>query len=115
MSQVKRYGMVISVKEEKIEEYKRLQADAGPDILRMIKGRNIRNYSIYLGELEDGKFYLFSYFEYLGDDFDAGLKKMAADPATQKWWDICMPCLRPIEFRTEGQWWMNMEEVFHCE
>jgi L-rhamnose mutarotase len=115
MSQVKRYGMVISVKEEKIEEYKKLQADVGPDRLRMIKGWNIRNYSIYLGELEDGKFYLFSYFEYLGDDFEADLKKMAADPATQKWWDVCMPCLRPIESRDEGEWWMNMEEVFHCE
>ena len=115
MSQVKRYGMVISVKEEKIEEYKKLQSDVWPDRLRMIKGWNIRNYSIYLGELEDGKFYLFSYFEYRGDDFDADLKKMAADPTTQKWWDVCMPCLRPIEFRAEGEWWMNMEEVFHCE
>jgi L-rhamnose mutarotase len=40
---------------------------------------------------------------------------MAEDPATQKWWDVCMPCLRPIVFRAEGEWWMNMEEVFHCE
>jgi L-rhamnose mutarotase len=115
MSQVKRYGMVISIKEDKIEEYKKLQVDVGADRLRMMKGWNIRNYSIYLGELEDGRFYLFSYFEYLGDDFDADLKKMAADPATQKWWDVCMPCLRPIEFRDAGEWWMNMEEVFHCE
>ena len=115
MSQVKRYGMVIRVKEDKIEEYKKLQADVGPDRLKMIREWNIRNYSIYLGELEDGKFYLFSYFEYLGDDFDAELKKMAADPTTQKWWEACMPCQQPIEFRGEEEWWMNMEEIFHCE
>ena len=23
--------------------------------------------------------------------------------------------MRPIEFRAEGEWWMKMEEVFHCE
>jgi hypothetical protein len=38
MSQVKRYGMVIGIKEEKIEKYKKLQANVGPDRLRMIKG-----------------------------------------------------------------------------
>jgi len=32
----------------------------------MIKGCNIRNYSIYLGELERNRYYLFSYFEYIG-------------------------------------------------
>jgi len=115
MSQVKRYGMVIGVKEGKIEEYKKLQADMGPDGLKMIREWNMHNYSIYLGELEDGKFYLFSYFEYTGDDFDADLKKMAADRTTQKWWDVCMPCQQPIEFRGTDEWWMNMEEIFHCE
>jgi L-rhamnose mutarotase len=115
MSQVKRYGMVIGVKEGKIEEYKKLQADMGPDGLKMIREWNIHNYSIYLGELEDGRFYLFSYFEYTGDDFDSDLKKMAADPTTQKWWDVCTPCQQPIEFRGKEEWWMNMEEIFHCE
>jgi L-rhamnose mutarotase len=110
---VQRYGSVIGVKEEKLEEYKRLHADVWPGVLRMIDECNIRNYSIYLGQLDDGKYYLFSYFEYTGDDFEADMAKMAADPTTQKWWSVCEPCQIPQKNRKEGEWWMTMEEVFH--
>ncbi|MHC4461471.1 MAG: L-rhamnose mutarotase [Planctomycetota bacterium] len=112
---VKRYGDVLGVKPEKLEEYKQLHANVWPGVLKMIKECNIRNYSIYLRELEEGKYYLFSYFEYTGDDFEADMAKMAADPTTQKWWAVCMPCQTPIPTRKEGEWWANMQEVFHCE
>jgi L-rhamnose mutarotase len=112
---MQRYGSVIGLKPEKIEEYKRLHADVWPDVLKMIKQCNIRNYSIYLGEMENNKYYLFSYFEYTGDDFKADMAKMAADPTTQKWWSFCEPCQSPIPTRKEGEWWANMEEVFHYE
>lgn len=107
---MKRYGMVIGVIPEKLEEYKRLHADVWPKVLEMIKQCNIRNYSIYY---KDG--YLFSYFEYVGDDYEADMAKMAADSTTQKWWDICKPCQQPLETRAEGQWWADMAEVFHCD
>ncbi len=112
---VKRYGHVIGLKPEKIEEYKQLHADVWPGVLKMITESNIRNYSIYLGELEEGKYYLFSYFEYTGDDFEADMAKMAADPTTQKWWTFCEPCQAPIPTRKEGEWWAGMEEVFHYD
>jgi len=112
---VTRYGSVIGVKPEKLEEYKRLHADVWPGVLKKIKECNIRNYSIYLGELEEGKYYLFGYFEYTGDDFEADTAKMAADPITQKWWSFCEPCQSPIPTRKEGEWWADMEEVFHYD
>ncbi|MDH3982220.1 MAG: L-rhamnose mutarotase [Kiritimatiellaceae bacterium] len=108
-----RYGSVIEVKKEKIDEYKRLHADVWPDVAKMITDCNIVNYSVYLRKLPDGKDYLFSYFEYLGDDFEADCAKMAADPTTQKWWDVCKPCHTPFEDRADGEWWASMEEVFH--
>ena len=43
------------------------------------------------------------------------MRKMAADPLTQKWWDECMPCQQPVEGRPEGAWWMDLEEVFHLD
>lgn len=110
---MQRYGSVIGVKEEKIPYYKELHAAVWPDVLAMIKACNIDNYSIYLRKLPDGKYYLFSYFEYVGEDFAADAAKMAADPATQKWWDECMPCQEPLPDRAEGEWWADMEEVFH--
>lgn len=107
---MKRYGMVVKVKPEALERYKLLHSDVWPDVLKMIKQCNIRNYSIY--HKDD---MMFSYFEYVGEDFDADMEKMAADPTTQKWWDVCKPCLIPLETRAEGEFWANMEEVFHCE
>ena len=112
---MKRYGSVIEVKPGKLEEYKKLHADVWPDVLAMIKQCNIQNYSIYLRRLPDGKHYLFSYFEYAGSDFDADMAKMAADPTTQKWWDVCKPCHNPLPDRAEDEWWASMEEVFHCD
>ncbi len=107
---MKRYGMVLKVRAEKFEEYKRLHAAVWPEVLDMLKKCNIKNYSIYH---KDG--YLFSYFEYQGDDYDADMAKMAADPKTQEWWSYCEPCQEPLETRAEGEWWANMEELFHTD
>ena len=112
---MKRYGSVIGLKPEKLEEYKRLHAAAWPGVLEKIRQCNIHNYSIYLRKLPDGRLYLFGYFEYRGNDFEADMKKMAADPATQKWWSFTDPCQMPLSDRAQGQWWASMEEVFHCD
>jgi len=114
-AKVERYGQVIGVKPDKIEEYKRLHADVWPAVLKQIEECNIRNYSIYLGEVEKGKWYLFATFEYTGEDFEADMAKMAADPTTQKWWALCEPCQQPVPTREEGEWWHTMDEVFHME
>ena len=106
----KRYGSVIKVAPGKLEEYKRLHAAVWQPVLKMIHECNLRNYSIYY---KDG--YLFSYYEYIGDDYEADMAKMAADPETQRWWDVCMPCQQPLDTRAEGEWWADMEEVFHTE
>jgi len=112
---MQRYGAVIGLRADKIDEYKRLHAAVWPDVLKMIRECNIRNYSIYLRKLPDGNHYLFSYFEYLGKDFAADMARMAADPATQRWWDVCIPCQAPLADRKKDEWWANMEEVFHTE
>ena len=110
---MKRYGSVIGVKAEKLEEYKRLHADVWPGVLEMIEECNIQNYSIYLRKLDDGRYYLFSYFEYVGEDFEGDMAKMGSDAVTQKWWDVCKPCQEPLSDLESGEWWANMEEVFH--
>lgn len=107
---MERYGMVIGVKLDKLEEYKRLHSAVWPGVLDMIRKCNIRNYSIYY---KDG--FLFSYFEYVGDDYQADMAQMAADPTTQKWWELCEPCQAPLETRGENEWWARMQEVFHLD
>jgi L-rhamnose mutarotase len=107
--------MVIGLRPEKITEYKKLHAAVWPDVLKRIAQCHIRNYSIYLRQLDDGRHYLFSYFEYIGQDFAADMAKMAADPTTQRWWSVCKPCQQPLEHRAPEEWWAGMEEVFHCD
>jgi L-rhamnose mutarotase len=103
-----RHGQLIGIRPEHLAAYKRHHAKVWPDILAMITACNIRNYSIYL---KDGL--LFSYYEYVGTDYDADMAKMAADPRTQEWWAIMKPMQKPLETRAPGEWWAEMEEVFH--
>jgi L-rhamnose mutarotase len=112
---VQRYGSVIGIKPEKIEYYKKLHVATWPGVLKMIKACHIRNYSIYLREIEPGKFYLFSYFEYTGKNYEADMLKMAADATTQEWWKETNPCQMPIPKHAEKEWWSRMEEVFHTD
>jgi L-rhamnose mutarotase len=110
-----RYGSVLRLRKEKLEEYKRLHAAVWPEVLDMIHQCNLRNYSIYLRQLADGEHYLFSYFEYVGSDFAADMARMAADPKTQEWWAVCKPCQNPLPDRAPDEWWADMEEVFHVD
>ena len=109
-TRLKRYGQVLKLRPDRIDEYVRYHAAVWPEILKTILDCNIRNYSIFLKDDT-----LFAYFEYLGDDFHADMARMAADPQTQKWWAIMMPMQVPISTRAEGEWWANMKEVFHTD
>ena len=107
---MKRYGTMLRLKAGAEETYRRYHAAVWPEVLRMIANCNIRNYSIYLKDR-----ILFGYFEYHGTDFAADMKKMAADPKTQEWWAIMMPLQEPLASRREGEWWAEMDEVFHAD
>ena len=107
---MKRFGQIIGVDPQKFEDYKKYHAAVWPEILEMITACNIANYSIFH---KDGM--LFAYFEYVGEDFAADMAKMSVDPKTLEWWDIMMPMQRPVENRLAGEWWANMEEVFHLD
>jgi len=107
---MKRYGMAIGIRPDCIEVYKAYHAEVWPEILAKITDCGIRNYSIFLKDQT-----LFSYFEYHGADFDADMARMAADPKTQEWWAVMKPMQQPLETRAGGEWWANMEEVFHLD
>jgi len=106
---IRRFGQVIKVKPEKLEYYKELHAHPWPCVLEKIREANIRNYTIFQQDT-----LLFAYFEYIGTDFDADMKKIAADTCTQRWWRETDPCQESLS--PNGQsWWLNMVEVFHSE
>lgn len=107
---MRRFGQVIGVKPEHLDEYVRAHAAVWPGVLATITACNIRNYSIFRRGMQ-----LFAYFEYTGDDFDGDMARMAADPETQRWWAWMMPMQDPLPDRADGEWWATMEEVFHVD
>ncbi|WP_151718275.1 L-rhamnose mutarotase [Gemmobacter serpentinus] len=109
---MQRHGSVLGLSEEGKAEYKRLHAAVWPGVLAKIAECGIRNYTIFLKEPEN---LLFSYFEYHGSDFAADMGRMAEDPETQRWWAVCTPLQRALDTRKEGEWWAEMEEVFHSD
>jgi len=112
---VRRYGSVIALKGAKRELYNKLHAEPWPEIVSKLQQCNVHNYSIYEAQLEKGKWYLFSYFEYTGENFDADMKVLADDPKIQEWWKLTVPCQIRIWGTPEGQQWLGMEEVYHSK
>lgn len=107
---MQKMGMMIGIAPEHVEQYLALHAAVWPQVLATLQRAHIRNYSIFLRRAEH---LLFSYWEYDGDDFEADMARVAADPHTQRWWQLCGPCQRPLASRDAGEHWAVMEQVFH--
>jgi len=109
---IKRVGMVIKIKPEYIEEYKALHADSNPGVRDLLTRANLRNFSIFLHQLDDGNWYEFGYYEYTGNDFEADMALLDEHPRNIEWLKICDPMQIPLE-GYEG--WAEMEQVYYNE
>jgi L-rhamnose mutarotase len=107
---VKRVASVIWLLPERESEYRALHAAVWPEVLQTLRRNGIVNFSIFL---RDGL--LFSYFEYVGDDFDAAMSAVAGDEATQEWWELTDPCQRPVDSARPGERWAPAEQIFHFD
>ena len=109
---MQRMGMLIGVHADKIAEYRSLHAAVWPEVLARLAKSNIANYSIFLREPEN---LLFACWEYHGEDFEADMAAIAADPATRRWWTLTDPCQQALPTREPGGHWARMEQVFHMD
>ena len=105
-----RHASIVRVTPGMEADYRRLHGAVWPAVLARLTASNIRNYSIFL---RDGL--LFSYFDYVGEDYEADLAAIAADPETQRWWTFTEPCQQPVESAAPGELWAPLEEVFHVD
>ncbi|MGE5410030.1 MAG: L-rhamnose mutarotase, partial [Clostridiales bacterium] len=106
---MKRVGSLIKVRPEYEERYIILHRNTFPGVLDRIRKSNIRNYSIFL---LNG--ILFSYYEYVGQDFDADMKSIA-DSVTKDWWKLTDPMQEPLPTRKPGEWWAEMDQILCLE
>ena len=107
---MERMGQVIRLRPEALAEYRRIHAEAWPEVLELISACNITNYTIFLREPEN---LLFAYWEYTGTDLAADMARMKADPRMRDWWAITDPMQDPLASRGAGEWWARMQPVFH--
>jgi len=105
--QIKRVGMVIGIKPDQIEAYKRLHA--GPGVRDLLRQAHIHNFSIFLRQLEDGKFYEFAYYEYTGTDYETDMAWLATQPANQEWLSMCDPMQIPLSGEAG---WTVMDQIY---
>lgn len=103
-----RFGQLGKLKKEKIEEYRALHAAPWPGVLKTITDCNLRNYSIYI--YDD---LVFAYFEYVGQDYDADMAKMAEDPITQEWWKHTKPCFEKFAIDPESEFYHDLQSIFY--
>jgi L-rhamnose mutarotase len=107
---------LIHVRPEAIAEYERVHAEVWPTVLDRLTASHFTNYSIYLRRPEN---LLIAYYEYTGDDLAADQAAIAADPETQRWWQLTDPMQQPLSSvpatsgSQAGGWWAPTEEVFH--
>ncbi len=107
---IQRVGMVIGLRDEAVEAYRRLHADDEPGVRDLLSKYHIRNFSIFLQRLPDGQLYEFAYFEYVGSDLERDLAALDAEPRNRAWLARCDPMQRPLPGADS---WTEMETIYY--
>jgi len=105
---IKRVGMVISLKADHLDAYKKLHADSNAGVRDLLSKYHMENFSIFLHQI-DGKYYEFGYYEYTGDDFEGDMAKLDAEPRNKEWLQKCDPMQVPLAGEKS---WSKMECVY---
>jgi L-rhamnose mutarotase len=106
----KRVGMVIGIKPEVIDQYKKLHADGNPGVRDLLTIANMENFSIFIHQFDDGNYYLFGYYEYTGDNFEKDMAEIGAKDRNIAWLKVCDPMQIPFKGKNS---WSEMEQVYY--
>jgi len=109
---MKRIGMVIGTVPEKLELYKKLHSDENEGIRKILKKYHYQNFSIFIAKMDDGKDYLFGYYEYTGENFEKDDAQLHALPEYAEWLKVTNACQKPLKDETS---WKMMDRVFFLE
>lgn len=107
---VHRIGMVIGIKPDQMSAYEALHNASNPGVRDLLAKYHMQTFSIFIHKLDDGKYYLFGYYEYTGTDYKADMAKLEAEPRNQKWLSVTGPMQVPL---AGEQSWAMMKEVYH--
>jgi L-rhamnose mutarotase len=109
-NRVQRIGMVIGIRPDQMSAYEALHAASNEGVRDLLAKYHMHNFSIYIEKLEDGRYYLFGYYEYTGRSYKADMEKLAAEPRNQEWLAATDPMQIPLPGKAS---WSVMREVYH--
>lgn len=102
--------MVIKIDSSRLKEYFSLHADSNPGVRDLLSKYNIKNFSIFITQLEDGNYYEFGYYEYVGSDYEKDMAALDAEPRNKVWLKRCDPMQIPLQGETS---WKKMEQIYY--
>ena len=115
---------LIRAKPAMLEQYMQLHDRTWPEVMARMHACNMRDFTVWLHEETS---LMFHSFVYIGDDFEADMAAVEADPVVRFWWTFCEPCQEPLHWTGPppsqggrgdpghpGEWWAPMRMVNHC-
>ncbi|KAH9918389.1 rhamnose mutarotase [Epithele typhae] len=113
----RRFCQIIKLRPEAEAEYKKIHANVWPGVLAALERHNIADYSIHYHPPLN---LLIATFKYVGSNYEADMKGIAADPETLRWWAVTDGMQESLVEGATGSagttpWWQQLEEVFRFE
>jgi L-rhamnose mutarotase len=107
---IQRVGIVIGIRPDKLSAYEALHAASNPGVRDLLAKYHIHNFSIFVRQLDDGRYYEFGYYEYSGSDYKSDMDKLAKEPGNQEWLRLTDPMQVPL---SGERTWSTMQEIYH--
>ena len=106
----KTIGMVIGLKQDQVEAYKKVHADSNHGVRDLLNKYHMHNFSIFLHKFDNEKYYLFGYYEYTGDNYEEDMAALDKEDRNIKWLLMTDPMQIPFEGKNS---WSTMERVYY--
>lgn len=107
---MKRIGFLLKVKQDKIDEYKKIHKNVWPEMQEALSRTGWYNYSLFMRE--DGL--LFGYFE-TPDSLQNALDGMSKEEINTKWQEMMAPFFESVSGGRADEILIELEEVFHMD
>jgi L-rhamnose mutarotase len=104
-----RIGFQLKVREEAIENYKRVHEAVWPEMVDALARNGWHNYSLFMRG--DGT--LFGYFE-AESSFAESLSGMASEEVNERWQSVMQPYFEGVGAHAD-EMMLELEEVFHMD
>jgi L-rhamnose mutarotase len=107
---MRRVGFLLTVRQDKLAEYKAHHQKVWPEMLDALRRTGWRNYSLFMRD--DGL--LFGYFE-TPESFQAALAGMSEEEINNKWQEFMAPYFENLSGVHADESMVELEEVFHLD